>query len=87
MTSKSPIEFPCDFIVKVMGEANENFENKVLTVVKRHCNEVKIDSTKKRHSKNHNYLAITLTVHLENKEQLDALYQELQETPEVLMAL
>ncbi len=85
--TESPITFPCDYLVKVMGEADDTFEDKVVTIAKRHAAKVHIDSIKRRHSKNHNYLAITLTVHLETREQLDALYMELRETPEVLMAL
>lgn len=84
---KSPLQFPCDFIVKVMGEATPEFEQKTMLIAKRHSTAVHVEKTTKRHSKNGNYVSITLLVHFENRAQMDALYLELRETPEVLMAL
>jgi len=74
-------------MVKVMGEANSHFENKAMDIVKRHCKQVHVDKISKRHSKKGNYVSITFIVHFETKEQMDSLYLELQETPDILMAL
>ena len=30
---KSLIEFPCDFDIKVMGEANENFSDNIIIII------------------------------------------------------
>lgn len=87
MTDKSPIEFPCDFVIKVMGAANNHFEGLIIRIAERHCQKVHLDKTTKKHSKKGDYVSITLTVHFENKAQMDSLYQEMRETPEILMAL
>lgn len=86
-TEESPIKFPCEFIVKVMGEANDSFEQKVMQIFHRHFDEKEILKVTKRHSKEGNYLAITVVLFAQSREQLDSLYIELSDTPEVLMAL
>lgn len=86
-TYSNPIKFPCDFSIKIFGEANEHFEKKAMTIVRRHCDEKNIKEVSKRHSKNGNYVSLTITLYAENQEQLDSIYIELTNTPEVLMAL
>ena len=83
----SPLQFPSDFTVKVVGKANDAFEHTVLAVVRQHFPSFGNGNYSKRLSKDDNYLALSITVHAENKAQLDALYQDLSNTPEVLMAL
>lgn len=83
----SPLEFPCDFIIKVMGKKNDAFEAQVLGIVKQHFPKIKATEFKHRPSKDGNYLAISVTVPAESKAQLDALYQDLSNEPTILMAL
>jgi putative lipoic acid-binding regulatory protein len=87
MSEESPIEFPCDFVIKIMGAANDHFENVALGIAMRHAKKVHTDKTTKKLSKKGDYVSITLLVHFENKTQMDALYQELRDNPDVLMAL
>lgn len=83
----SPLEFPCDFFVKVMGKTNSNFEKHVMSIFKKHYPKLPDDAVSKRPSKDHNYLAITVKIYAESKQQLDLLYQDLSNEPSVLMAL
>jgi hypothetical protein len=83
----SPIEFPCDFIVKAMGKNNKEFEPLVSSIVLACFPETKATAFSNRASKDNNYLAISVKVYATSKEQLDALYQKLSDAPEVLMAL
>ena len=88
MTNKKTIwEFPCDFPIKVMGKATPEFEVFVLTTIRRHIPGLRENAIELRPSKKGNYLAITVTVHAQSKEQLDAIYQELTANDLVLMAL
>ena len=84
---QSPIEFPCEFMIKVMGSYNDHFEQKVLNIVRRHISEAHQKKISKRPSKNHNYISLSIIIVAENKEQLDSLYEDLNAAPEVLMAL
>ena len=83
----SPLEFPCDFIIKVMGKTDSAFEDNVISIIKKHYPDTSDDQISKRPSKDNNYLAITAKVYAESKEQLDALYQDLSNEPTILMAL
>ena len=40
-----------------------------------------------RLSKNGKYLALSITVHVNSKEQLDDIYRELSSSPHIIMAL
>jgi hypothetical protein len=83
----SPIDFPCEFMIKVMGKTDSDFEANVLTIVKKHFPKIRADEFRNRPSKDNNYTAISVTVHAKSKEQLDALYQDLTNEPTILMAL
>lgn len=86
-TFSSPMEFPCDFIIKAMGKNNDTFINAVKHIIQTHFSDVKNDQFNTRPSKDGNYTAISVTVRAESKEQLDKLYQDLTNEPSVLMAL
>ena len=83
----SPLEFPCDFIIKVMGKNDGNFEKLITDIIKKHYPEINKDVITTRPSKDNNYLAVTIKVYAKSKEELDKLYHELSSTPEILMAL
>ena len=83
----SPIEFPCDFIIKVMGKSDADFESNVRKLIKKHFPNIEEGQFSLRPSKDNNYLAISVVVYAESKEQLDALYQDLSNEPTILMAL
>ena len=71
-----------------MGKSNRSFEHTVLHIVRKHFPTFnKRTSCKKRFSRNANYLALTITVYAASQEQLDALYQDLSNATEVIMAL
>lgn len=88
-TSKeeSLINFPCDFTIKVMGKVDTPFEKDVTSIVKKHFNDIKAEHIEKRLSKEKNYLSLSITVHAQNKAELDALYLELSQNQYVLMTL
>ena len=84
---ESLIEFPCDFPVKVMGSAIPEFHQRITEIAHKHDQRFNADTITLRHSKTGKYTSLTLTIHAENKPQLDALYQELTECELVLWAL
>ena len=84
---ESLIQFPCDFTLKIMGKAQDDFENLVITIVKKHFPSVTAANIQKKMSKDNHYLSLSVTVYARSKMELDALYQELSTTKEVLMVL
>jgi putative lipoic acid-binding regulatory protein len=81
------LEFPCDFPIKVMGRAENGFENQVITLVRKHAPDLHEGAIKSRESSGGRFLSVTVTVHATSKEQLDNIYRELTACEQVLMAL
>jgi len=81
------IEFPCEYILKVMGKADSPFKERALNIVCRHFPNVDLSNMSERTSKDSTYLALTVIVHAESKDQLNRLYLELTDCPDVLMSL
>lgn len=86
-TDKSLLEFPCEFPIKVMGHARDDFESLVASLVRQHIPDLSESAIRKRPSKEGKYLAITVTVTATSREQLDAIYYDLTACEHVLMAL
>lgn len=81
------LKFPCDFPLKVFGLANDDFETTVLGIVHKHVPNLSGRALQTRKSSNGKYLAISITLYVDSKAQLDALYRELSTSPLVLMVL
>ncbi len=80
-------EFPCEFPIKVMGKANQHFEQAVLLIIQQHIPEFAEHQLKRRESQKSNYAALTLTITAQSRAQLDAIYQDLTACEHVIMAL
>ncbi|PIZ03408.1 MAG: DUF493 domain-containing protein [Gammaproteobacteria bacterium CG_4_10_14_0_8_um_filter_38_16] len=83
----SPIQFPCDFTIKIMGRTDSHFEKIALALVKQHFPDFNTIQMQKKLSKDNHFLSLSVTVYAESKAQLDTLYQELSSTKEILMVL
>jgi putative lipoic acid-binding regulatory protein len=81
------LKFPCDFPVKIMGRATDDFRSLVLGIVTQHFGELTPDRIEERPSANGKYLGLTCTVRATSKAQLDALYRDLTSCSQVLVAL
>lgn len=86
-TNESTLIFPCDFVIKVFGATSDEFETAVLTIIRKHVAELSETAIRTRPSKDNKYIALSVTVKAESKEQLDNIYRELTANPLVLMAL
>jgi putative lipoic acid-binding regulatory protein len=84
---ESPIEYPCEFPIKVMGLSQEGFIKAVIEVVSRHDPQFRPATIEQRKSSQGRYVSLTCTVHATSRAQLDALYQELCDHPAVAHVL
>ena len=87
MTNKhDALQFPCEFPIKVMGLNREMFQSTIRAIIRKH-----VDSDEIRYanqpSSGDKYISVTATFTARSKEQLDALYQELNDNELVLMTL
>ena len=81
------LEIPCDFPLKIMGQAHDELAQTVLGIVTRHAPGFDGASMEMRASSGGKYLSLTCTVVATSKPQLDALYMELTSHPLVKVVL
>jgi hypothetical protein len=83
----SPLQFPTDFPIKVMGRRVDEFAQAIVAVVIEHAPDFDPATLEMRASKHGNYLSLTVTVHATSREQLDNLYRALTSHPLVKVVL
>jgi putative lipoic acid-binding regulatory protein len=83
----SLIEYPCDFPIKIFGQAQPGFAQSVSEVVLRHDPSFQPGNMEMRSSREARSLSLRCTVRATSREQLDALYQDLCDHPMVKMVL
>ena len=81
------LEFPCAFPIKAMGRRDDDFAQRVTDLVLEHAELWEPDAVTLNTSSEGRYLAVTVTVRAESREQLDRIYQALTDCEQVLMAL
>ncbi len=81
------LEFPCTLTIKAMGRAAPDFDAHVAALVRQQIPQLGEGALRTRPSKGGNYLAVSIEVTAESREQLDAIYQLLSADDRVLMAL
>lgn len=87
MSEGSPLAFPCDFPIKVLGRKQPGFAQIVTEIVLKHAPDFDMASIEMRPSRQGSYLSVTCIVRATSREQLDTLYQELCDHPSVVMVL
>jgi len=85
--TESPLKFPCDFPIKVMGRSDSGFEAKALGIVRQYVSAFETDNMRSVASRKGNYLSVTFTIRASSRAQLDDLYRELTACKAVLMVL
>jgi len=83
----SPIQYPLEFPIKIMGRNQPGFTQKVLAIVQRHAPGFDPATVETRPSRKNAYLSLTCVITATSREQLDALYTELSGNPAVVMVL
>lgn len=73
----SLIVYPCDFPIKVMGPAHDAFLPAMVEVVRAFDPGFDEATVEVRPSRSGRYTGLTLTVRVESRDQLDALYRAL----------
>ena len=83
----SPLQYPCDFPIKVLGNTRAGFAQAVLDVIHRHAPDFDGASLEMKTSKRGRYLSVTCVIRATSRDQLDNLYRELCDHPMVVMVL
>jgi len=81
------IEFPCLYPIKIIGVAEDDFQQAVLAKVEKHAGKIDPDQITANFSKNRNYLSVRVNITATGKEQLQALFTDLKTLASVKMVL
>ncbi|MBS3805001.1 MAG: DUF493 domain-containing protein [Oleiphilaceae bacterium] len=81
------IEFPCDYTIRVIGNAAPDFRAFVVSVAERHAPELTAADVAVRDSSKGRYASIQLTIVATGESQLKALFEELKASGRVHMVL
>jgi uncharacterized protein len=84
---ESPLTFPTEFPIKVMGRREDGFAQVISEIVMRHAPDFDPATMEMRSSKQGRYLSLTVTIQAQSRAQLDALYSELSGHHMVIMVL
>ena len=84
---KQLMEFPCQFSLKAMGLATDDFDALVVSLVREYIDDIKEGAIHSKPSANGKYVSITVTFTAESREQLDNIYRSVTAHERVLMAL
>tara|TARA_B100000749_G_scaffold100375_1_gene76546 strand:- start:59 stop:337 length:279 start_codon:yes stop_codon:yes gene_type:complete len=81
------IEFPCQYPIKVIGTAGDDFAEVICEVVERHAPGIDTTTIDVKDSKNGRFLSLRLVITATGQEQLEALHRDLKATGRVHMVL
>ena len=84
---ETALRFPCDFPIKIIGNAGDDFELAVLSIIRKHVSTMKENAIRSRTSKENNYIALTITIHATSQALLDTIYHELSACEHEILAL
>ncbi|MCP1672971.1 putative lipoic acid-binding regulatory protein [Natronocella acetinitrilica] len=81
------LEFPCEFPVKAMGRADEDFVLRVVELVREHVPDLDESRVATSASRRGNYVSVTITFTAISQAQIDAVYLALNADDQVVMTL
>ncbi len=87
MGEETLFEFPCDFPIKIVGLASDDFRQFVLGIVTKHVGQLAQERVVSRPSRDGKYLSLTCTFSADSRAQVDALYSDLTSEDRILMVL
>lgn len=81
------IEFPCDYVIKVIGHAAPDFTDYVVSVVEVHAPGIREEHISVTDSRNGRFTSVQLTIVATGEPQLKALFEDLKASGRVHMVL
>lgn len=81
------LRFPCDYPIKALGRAAEDFDLLVVGIVRKHVPDLLEGAVTTRLSRGDRFVSVTVTVKAESKQQIDSIYLDLTANKKILVAL
>jgi len=86
-TEDTLLEFPCQFPIKAMGLAIDDFDAIVVSLIRPHVDDILEGAVKTRASSSGKYLSVTVTFTATSKKQVDTIYHALTGDDRVMTVL
>lgn len=87
MSDASPLIFPTDYPIKVVGRREPSLRPRIDAVLQRHAPDLTEDRIRERESGQGNFVSVTYTIVARSREQVIALVEELAATEGVVMVI
>ncbi|MGP9798064.1 HP0495 family protein [Halomonas sp. 86] len=81
------ITFPCDYSLKIVGDAAEDFTACVCQIVVRHAPDFDESTLQVVDSRNGRFQSVRITINATSEQQISQLFEELKATGRVHMVL
>jgi len=81
------IEFPCDYPLKVIGFAGQNFKEDIVKILKKHCPEFDDAGVEVIPSRNQKYASLRFSILATGEDQINNLFLEIKAHKLVQMVL
>ena len=81
------IVFPCDYLIKVVGDVTPEFHKQVCDLVAKHAPAMTTDKISQKTSRKGNFVSISFMLVTQSKEHLDVLFADLKEIEAVRLVL
>jgi uncharacterized protein len=86
-TNEELLKFPCEFHIKAIGHTTQDFDTKVISVVRKHIRTLYEGAVKSKLSSKGRYSSVTVSFTVDSRKQLDTIYTSLGALDEVVMVL
>jgi putative lipoic acid-binding regulatory protein len=81
------IEFPCDYPIKVVGDAAPDYKQFVIDTIRIHAPDFDEERTTLKFSSNGNFYSVTVVIVATGEDQLKAIFESLRVSGRVKMVL
>ncbi|MBZ9560344.1 MULTISPECIES: DUF493 domain-containing protein [Modicisalibacter] len=86
-TGAPKVEYPCDYPIKIVGDAADDFQATVIDIVEQHAPGVDRTTITAVDSRNGKYRSVRVTITATGEEQLRTLFASLKASGRVHMVL
>ena len=80
-TKEDIFNFPCEYPIKVFGLNQPDFEKTVCNIDEAHTGKLHANQITIKYSSKGKYISLTVRIIVTNRQQLDAINQDLQSCP------
>jgi len=74
---ENEMEFPCDYGIKAMGITSPDFDAIVVSIVRRHIEDLKEGSISSKQSSGGKFTSVSIDFYVTSREQLEAVHRDL----------